>query len=321
MKILINNRLTKQEKQKIFDTFPDDKFIDGPFTQENIDTADVIVGNPPLHFQLNQTRLKALLLNSAGSDVYCQKGVLHPHTILCNASGSYGKCLAEYTVGMMLAVGKQFRHFVTLQNNRIWGNRIGGKEIYQSRVLIVGFGDIGYECAKRLKAFGCELVGIKRKMIDIPEILNELYTMEDLDSQLERADYVILALPQSSSTYHIMNKERLLRMKKDAVLINVGRGSAIDSDALVEVLKLGHLFGVGLDVVEEEPLPPDHPLWLIDNVILTPHMAGSFSWNSVRKFFVDLVIANIHHIHNGEPLENVVDRHSGYRCETIYQEE
>lgn len=320
MKILINNRLTKQEKKKIFDTFPDDEFIDGSFTQEAIDEADIIIGNPSLKFRLNQPRLKALLLNSAGSDVYCQKGVLHPDTILCNASGSYGKCLAEYTIGMMLAVGKQFRHFATLQNNNTWGQRIGGKEIYHSRVLIVGFGDIGYECAKRLKAFGCTLVGIKRRRIDKPEILDELYTMEALESQLKLADYVILALPQSPSTYHIMNKERLLMMKKDAVLINVGRGTAIDSEALVEVLHLGHLFGVGLDVMEQEPLPPDHPLWSIDNVFLTPHMAGSFSWDSVREFFVELTIANIHHIHNGEPLENVVDRHLGYRCETIYHQ-
>ena len=97
MKILIYNHLTPEEKQKIFDQFPEDEFIDGLFTQENIDEADIIIGNPPLKFNLNSPRLKALLLNSAGSDVYCRQGMLHDNTVLCNASGSYGKCLAEYT--------------------------------------------------------------------------------------------------------------------------------------------------------------------------------------------------------------------------------
>ena len=115
-----------------------------------------------------------------------------------------------------------------------------------------------------------------------------------------------------------MNQERLLLMKKDAILINVGRGSAVDTDALVAVLQQGHLFGAGLDVVEQEPLPEDHPLWSFDNVTLTPHVAGSFSWDSVREFFVELTIANLHHLHHGEPLENVVDRRFGYRYETIY---
>lgn len=320
MKILISTNLLPEEKKKIFDHFPEDQFIDGPFTQENIDDADIIIGNPSLKLQLNQSRLKALLLNSAGSDTYCQQGILHPDTVLCNASGSYGKCLAEYTVGMMIAVGKQFRHFHVQQDAMHWGKRIGGKEIYHSRVLIVGFGDIGYECAKRLRSFACTIIGIKRRKIRKPDILDELYTWESLDQQLETADYVILALPHTVSTYHIMNKQRLLMMKKDAVLINIGRGSAIDTEALVEVLKQGHLFGAALDVVEEEPLPASHPLWKFDNVIITPHIAGSFTWKSVRDFFVKLTIANIQHVHRNEPLENTVDRDTGYRYQTIYRQ-
>ena len=319
MKILINSDLNQIEKQTIFNEFPDDEFIDGKFTQENINQADIIIGNPSLSFNLNQPQLKALLLNSAGSDNYCKEGILNENTVLCNASGSYGKCIAEYVVGMMIYVSKQFRHFTTLRNQKTWGQRIGGKEIYHSRVLIVGYGDIGNECAKRLKGFNCTLVGIKRRMIDLPECLDELYTMESLDEQLKLADYVILCLPNSKATYHIINKERLLMMKKDAALINVGRGSAIDNDALAEVLNDGHLFGVGLDVLEEEPLPPTHPLWNIDNVMITPHMSGSFTWASVRDFFIHLTINNIQHIKKNEPLENTVDRTTGYRYQTVYR--
>lgn len=319
MKILINSDLTQEEKQRIFNHFPEHEFIDEKFTQENINQADIIIGNPSLSFDLNQPHLKALLLNSAGSDSYCQEGVLNEKTVLCNASGSYGKCIGEYVVGMMIYVSKQFRHFTTLRNQNTWGKRIGGKEIFNSRVLIVGYGDIGNECAKRLKGFDCTIVGIKRRMIDLPEYLDELYTMESLDEQLKLADYVILCLPNSRATYHIMNKERLMMMKRDAVLINVGRGNAIDHQALVEVLNTGHLFGVGLDVTEEEPLPSTHPLWNFENVMITPHMSGSFTWKSVREFFIDLTIRNIQHIQNNEPLENTVDRTTGYRYQTVYR--
>ena len=319
MKIVINTALKDDEKQKIFDAFPDFEFIEGPFTQDKIDNADVIVGNPPLSMNLNQENLKAILLNSAGSDQYCKEGILNSNTVLCNASGSYGKCIAEYTIAMMISCGKQFKHFINLMNENTWGERIGGKEIFHSRILIVGLGDIGYECAKRLKAFDCTVVGIKRRMMDLPPYIDELYTNEQLDEQLEKADYVILSLPNSKATYHMINEERLLKMKKDAIIINVGRGSAIDNDALAKVIQNGHLFAAGLDVQEIEPLPKEHPLWNIENVILTPHISGTFFWKSVRDFYVDLVIKNIQHIIKQEPLENTVDLKSGYRKQTVYQ--
>lgn len=103
-------------------------------------------------------------------------------------------------------------------------------------------------------------IGVKRRKLKCPDVLDEIYTTESLDDVLPRADFVVLALPQSLQTYHLFDKEKLLRMKKDAVLINVGRGSAIATSDLIEVLNRGHLYGVGLDVLEEEPLPPAHPL-------------------------------------------------------------
>ena len=105
-------------------------------------------------------------------------------------------------------------------------------------------------------------------------------------------------------------------MKKDAVLINVGRGSAIATDDLVNVLNQGHLYGVGLDVAEEEPLPADHPLWQMDNVLITPHASGGYVWESARTYFTDLVIRNLEHLKAHEELENLVDFQTGYRYHT-----
>ena len=105
-------------------------------------------------------------------------------------------------------------------------------------------------------------------------------------------------------------------MKKDAVLINVGRGSAIATSDLIEVLNQGHLYGVGLDVLEEEPLPPAHPLWKQERVLLTPHVSGGYVWESARHYYTKLVIRNLHHLKAHEELENLVDFETGYRYHT-----
>ena len=119
----------------------------------------------------------------------------------------------------------------------------------------------GYELAKRLKAFDCHIIGVKRTLSPLPPCIDELYTTSHIDEVLPQADFVILALPQTRETIHMFDKKRLFLMKGDAVLINIGRGSAICTNDLIEVLETGHLYGVGLDVVEEEPLNQEHDLW------------------------------------------------------------
>ncbi len=183
--------------------------------------------------------------------------------------------------------------------------------------MIVGLGDLGYTIAKRLKAFDCYNIGVRRRLSHCPSCLDEIYTTDQLEDVLPRGDFVILALPQSSQTYHLFDQQKLMLMKRDAVLINVGRGSAIATDDLVNVLNQGHLYGVGLDVVEEEPLPADHPLWQMDNVLITPHASGGYAWESARTYFTDLVIRNLEHLKAHEELENLVDFQTGYRYHTL----
>lgn len=289
--------------------------------QDMIDCCDVIVGNPGAHVDLNRKNILALLLNSAGSDYYVQDGILYPSTILTNASGIYGKAIAEHTIGAILSLNKNFQHYIRQQEQHLWNPLKTGKELYHSTVVIIGLGDIGYEIAKRLKSFHCRVIGVKRHMMPLPRYIDELYTIERLDDVLPLGDFVILALPQTKQTYHLMNHERLNKLKKDAVLVNVGRGSAIDTQALIEVLKQDHLYGVALDVFEEEPLPSYCELWNFDNVLLTPHCSGGYVWNSTRDYFTDLVIRNLHHLSSGETLENEVDFQSGYRKVVILKDD
>ena len=316
MKVLVLPNISQDNKQKIVDAFPQLEIefdTQKDVTQEKVDGCDIVVGNPHKGISLYRESLQALFLNSAGSDTYVKEGVLHPNTKLTNASGSYGKAIAEHTLGMIFSINKNLKTFAYHMQQHKWQNVPSGKELFGSCVAIVGLGDLGYELAKRLKAFDCHIIGVKRRVSELPEHIDELYTTKDLDEVLKRADFVVLALPHSSETYHIMNKERLMMMKKDAVLVNIGRGSAVDTEALISVLNEGHLYGVCLDVVEEEPLNENSPLWDIDRVLITPHCSGGFKWPSVQNYYTDLVIRNLNHFLNKEPLENEVDFVTGYR--------
>lgn len=314
--VLVLSNLKDLEKDKLVTNFKELTFNfikPKEVLQSDIDDADIIIGNPNSNLNVNNDNLKMLQLNSAGSDYYIKEGILNKNTRLANASGSYGKAIAEHSIGMILALNKNFKSYFRSMDQHTWKPIKNGKELYNSTVLIVGLGDLGYELAKRLKAFNTHIIALKRTPSSLPKNIDELYTIDHLDEILPRVDYVILALPQSPATINIINKERLLLMKQDATLINVGRGSAINETDLIEVLDLGHLHGVGLDVTVNEPLDQDNKLWTYDNVFITPHTSGGFEWDSVRKYFVDLTIRNINHLLNNEELENSVDFTTGYR--------
>lgn len=321
--ILVLAPLKEENFKKIEKTFPQLDFAYASYktvTQAMIDWADVIVGNPGLQVDLNKAHLKAVLLHSAGSDEYVKEGRLHPSTYLTNASGTYGKAIAEHTIGMILSLNKNLLLYSKQQREHLWKFSKQGKELYNSTVLVVGLGNLGYEIAKRLKAFDCHIIGVKRTQSEKPKCVDELYTQESLDALLPQADFVILTLPQTSKTKHLLNKRRLLLMKEDAVLVNVGRGSAICTRDLKAVLDQGHLYAVGLDVFEEEPYPKEDKLWDYDNVLMTPHASGGYIWESTRMYYTDLVIRNIKHLLRNEDLENEVDFQTGYRKHVNYKD-
>lgn len=316
MKVLVLAPLKDENFKKIEKEFPELIFKYGrnkTITQKDINECDIIIGNPSTKFDLYKDNIQAILLNSAGSDNYVKEGLLHPNTQLANASGTYGKAIAEHAIGMILMLNKNFKQYVKQMEKHQWKLVKSGKEINQSTVVIVGLGDLGYQIAKRLKIFDCKIIGVKRRLTELPECIDELYTTENLNEVLPKADFVISALPNTPATYHLFNKETLMLMKKDAVLVNVGRGSAVDTNDLKEVLKSGHLYGVGLDVLEEEPLSSDEELWDFDNVFITPHSSGGYVWNSARQYYTDLVIRNLKHLLHHEDLENEVDFQTGYR--------
>jgi len=276
-------------------------------TIEELEWADVMVGFPNPDLMKKAKRLKWLHLSSIGVDKHVNPEIFaDPASImLSNSSGTYGKPISEHIVGLMIALSRNFKFFMKNQQEGKWIKKDANKDLNNSTALIVGLGDVGSQTAIKLKAFGMHVIAIKRSMCERPSYVDELYTTEKLDQLLTRADYVILSLAATPDTIGIMSSERLRLMRKDAYLINIGRGNLVDQDSLIEVLSNNEIAGAAIDVTTPEPLPGDSPLWKLDNLIITPHCSGKSPNTYLRHFqtFHDELKRYV----NGERLNNLID--------------
>lgn len=246
-------------------------------TAEQVADADIIIGNAPAELVAQSQKLKWIQLNSAGADPYCKSGIIQPGTILTCATGAYGLTVSDGMLTDTLMLCRKMDLYMRNQTQNLWHSEGSVTTLWHSTVLVVGLGDIGCDYARKVKDLGATVIGVKRSISSKPDCVDELYTLDQLDELLPRADIVALVLPSTPQTYHIMNEDRLKRMKKGAYLINAGRGNAVDCEALNRVLRSGEsLGGAALDVTEPEPLPADHPLWDAPRCIITPHVAGQF---------------------------------------------
>ncbi len=284
-------------------------------TEDILRTADIIIGNVAPKLLTCAQGLQWLQLNSAGSDNYCAPGILRPGVLLTNATGAYGLAISEYMVGMSFLLQNRFYQYYGNQMARRWKDQGPVTSVWGSTALVVGLGDIGGEYAKRMKALGSYTIGVRRTAGEKPEYLDELYTTESLDQLLPRADFVALSLPNSPSTRHIMDERRLRLMKPGAYLINVGRGNAIHTEALLKVLEEGLLGGCGVDVTDPEPLPENHPLWAAPRMVITPHISGQYHLPETFERIVRIAGENLEKFLEGrtEEMRNLVDFETGYR--------
>ena len=236
--------------------------------------AAVILGNPAVKELAVCENLRLLQTRSAGTDQYQRPGVLPEGATLLNASGAYGHSVSEHMFAMLLSLMKRLPGYRDRQRDGSWSDLGPVKTLAGARVLCVGTGDLGSSFARLCKALGARTAGIRRDVGRPADGIDEMHPMDRLDDLLPRSDVVALMLPHTADTIHLMDRRRLLLMKKDAILLNGGRGSAVDCAALAEVLGDGHLWGACLDVTDPEPLPADHPLWAQERAVLTPHTAG-----------------------------------------------
>lgn len=284
-----------------------------PVTQEDVDWAQVILGNVPAAMLHGSPALEWLQTNSAGVEAYIQPGVLAGDTLLTNATGAYGLAIAEHMLGMLLELFKKLELYRDAQKSGAWQSQGAVKAVYGSTVLVLGMGDIGGEFAARCKALGAKVIGVRRSPRPCPEYADEVHLLEDLDSLLPQADVVAVTLPGTDATRGLMSRERLAKMKEGAVLLNVGRGFIVDTEALCDALERGHLSGAGVDVTDPEPLPPIHRLWNIPTAVVTPHISGFYHLRETHERIVGIFLENLRHFQAGEPLRNLVDFATGYR--------
>lgn len=284
-----------------------------PVTQEDVDWAQVILGNVPATMLHGSPALEWLQTNSAGVEAYIQPGVLAGDTLLTNATGAYGLAIAEHMLGMLLELFKKLELYRDAQKSGAWQSQGAVKAVYGSTVLVLGMGDIGGEFAARCKALGAKVIGVRRSPRPCPEYADEVHLLEDLDSLLPQADVVAVTLPGTDATRGLMSRERLAKMKEGAVLLNVGRGFIVDTEALCDALERGHLSGAGVDVTDPEPLPPTHRLWNIPTAVVTPHISGFYHLRETHERIVGIFLENLRHFQAGEPLRNLVDFATGYR--------
>ena len=230
--------------------------------------------------------LKYIQLTSAGFDRISMDYVQSHNIEIYNARGVYSIPMAEYAISGVLQLYKKARFFYENQKNKEWKKNRELLELYGKTVCIVGCGNVGSECAKRFKVFGCKVIGVDLypRQSDAYE---KMCSVNDLDNCLKNADIVVLTLPLTNETKNLMNRSRFNVMKNGSVLVNIARGAVVDEQALLNALDK-NLLGAVLDVFEEEPLSIESTIWGKENVIITPHNSFVGDGNSERLFKVIL---------------------------------
>lgn len=275
--------------------------------------TQVLLGKIPPQRLKEAPGLRWLQLESAGTEGYLDPGLLPPGAVLTNASGCYGAGISEHLLAMLLAIQKRLPEYWDNQRQRCWASRGRVAGIEGAVCLILGLGDIGLSFGKKLQALGAQVIGLRRTVRPAPEGADRIISPAELEETLPLADVVALCLPGTPETAGMMNARRLARMKPGAILLNVGRGSAVDTGALNRLLRSGHLAGAGLDVTDPEPLPPDHPLWSAPGALITPHISGYYHYEGTRARILALAEENLRRYSQGQPLKNPVDYTTGYR--------
>ena len=271
-----------------------------------------LMGNFPPEMMKQLPSLRWVQSPNAGVDRLCGDLYAHEDVVLTNCSGAFGIAIAEYMLTGLMMLFRLMPDYAANQQQRTWQRAGQCRSIYGSTITVVGMGDIGSRFAHLAKAMGATVRGVRRTQGDIPADFDAVYTADRLAEAVMDVDAVIMALPGTPATRHLVNADILACMDKRTIIVNCGRGSTLDEAALVAALQEKRLAGAVLDVMEVEPLPTTSPLWHMENVIITPHISGRnedpINGQSIYEIFAD----NLHRFIQGQPLSHVVDRSIGY---------
>ncbi|ALC06520.1 hypothetical protein CDES_10725 [Corynebacterium deserti GIMN1.010] len=279
---------------------------------EDIKDADFLFfnGSAPEFPELPEN-IKFVQASMAGIDALVKRGVVNGQARWANAAGLYADTVAESTIGLLLA---QLHYHSLTCRSKTWDVRstVEQRKVWlhdNKTVAILGAGGIGVRLVEMLKPFNVKTIAANNSGRPV-EGADETFAMKDADHVWAEADIFVLILPLTDATYQIVNAETLGKMKPSAVVVNVGRGPLINTDDLVVALQNGTIAGAALDVTDPEPLPDRHPLWDMDNVVITPHTANTTE--RIRALTGELTLRNIELFEAGKPMATEVDVVAGY---------
>ena len=312
--------LTDAHKAQIQKTAEEAGFVPHFFTLDQFEEAkacvqdcEVLYAHSPKLLRAAPATLKWYCCSFAGVDPYCKDPTIfaNPDCVLTN-SNVYGVTIAEHVVMVTLMLLRRMPEYEEIVRNRSWSNQLPIRSIRDNEFTILGTGNIGVNVAERVRGMGAaKIIGLSRSGKPHPAF-DEVHPIADLDKVLPGTKILVMALPGTAETIHILNRARIALLPKDAYVINVGRGTAVEQEPLIEALNSGRIAGAALDVMDPEPLPADHPLWSAKNLILTPHVSGNMTLGYTCDTNVAMFCEDLKNYAAGKPLNGFVDRVKGY---------
>ena len=312
--------LTDAHKAQIQKASEELGFVPHFFTLDQFEEAraclqgcEVLYAHSPDLLRTAPSSLKWYCCSFAGVDPYCKDPAIfaNPDCILTN-SNVYGVTIAEHVVMVTLMLLRRMPEYEEVVRNHSWSNQLPIRSIRDNEFTILGTGNIGINVAERMRGMGAaKIIGLSRSGKPHPAF-DEVHPIADLDRVLPDTKILVMALPGTAETVHILNRERIALLPRDAYVINVGRGTAIDQEPLMEALNEGRIAGAALDVMDPEPLPHDHSLWTTKNLILTPHVSGNMTLGYTCDTNVKMFCEDLRNYAVGRPLNGFVDRTKGY---------
>lgn len=312
--------LTEAHKARIRETAEDLGFTPHFFTLDQFEEAkaclqgcEILYAHNPELLRAAPASLKWYCCSYAGVDPYCKDPGLfaNPDCLLTN-SNCYGVTIAEHVVMVLLMLLRRMPEYEEVVRSRGWSNQLPIRSIRDNTFTILGTGDIGVNVADRLRGMGAaRITGLSRSG-RAREGFDEVLPIARLDEVLPQARNLIMALPGTAETYHILNRARIALLPRGAYVVNVGRGAAVEQEPLAEALNTGRLGGAALDVMDPEPLPGDHPLWTARNIILTPHVSGNMTLGYTCDRNVEMFCEDLGNYAAGRNLNGLIDRARGY---------
>ncbi len=276
---------------------------------EAIMSAEIMCGRPNTKLLERAEKLRWVQVTSAGVDRLPLRELQHRGIVLTNARGMHGDTIADHVMALILAHTRQLSLRFENQKQRRWERGGSSRELAGSTMGVIGLGGIGSKVARRAVAFGMEVAGTRRSGVETPGV-RRVVAPERIMDLLPVCEYLVICCPLTPRTEGLIGEEELSVLPAGAYLVNIARGAIVDESALIDALQGGHLGGAGLDVFREEPLPPDSPLWDMDNVHITPHVAGQQANYAVKA--AGRFAENLRRWQQGEPLKWVVDFDLGY---------